>query len=132
MQRSTRSEPNKKRNNQRNSETHSAREFSLPCTLRLQSQSTVISSPSLYISERKIWHFRLTLISYSRINPGRSELHWNAKLLCNSWDENLTFARAKLNIYILKRGAPEGEACGGFFSLIWFSFLSQHTLLIIM
>lgn len=129
MQRSTPSEPNKKRNNQRNSETHSAGELSLPCTLRLQSQSSVISSPSLYISERKIWP---TLISYSRINPGRSELHWNAKLLCNSWDENLTFARAKLNIYILKRGAPEGEACGGFFSLIWLSFLSQNTLLIIM
>lgn len=50
-----------------------------------------------------------------------SELRRDASLLCNCWDENLTFAGAKLNIYILKRAAPEVEACGFFF----FLFLSD-------
>lgn len=109
--------PNSKRKNRRNADTNSVSSFGRSdcCTLRLESQDlrTVISSPSLYMSE---WHCWLTRVSYSGIYPETSELHWNANLLCNGWDEKLTFAGAKINIYILERAAPEVEACGVFCS----------------
>lgn len=78
-----------------------------------------------------IWHSRLSRVSFSGKYPGRSELPWNANLLYNSWDEKLTFASAKLNIYILERAAPEVEACGALSSdavelFIWIHAANVH------
>lgn len=61
----------------------------------------------------------------------RSEIHRNANLLFNSLAEDPSFARAKLNIYILRRAIPEDEACRVFFpSLMWLCLLTEQTLLI--